>query len=97
MLAAFDQSQNTALSDPSLAVQLAIAIDATGNLANLDIIASSKLAEFDTAAVGAFRAAGPFPTTPDAIKSKDGLVHLRWTLYRDHRQCGTFSVEPLVD
>ncbi|HEY5922447.1 MAG TPA: TonB C-terminal domain-containing protein [Kofleriaceae bacterium] len=97
VLGDFDQRQNTAVSDPNLAVQLALAIDATGNLAKLDVVVSSKLAEFDEAAVKAFRASGPYPTPPDAIKSKDGLVHFRWTLYRDDRQCGTFSVEPIVD
>ena len=35
-------------------------------------------------------------TTPEAIRSVDGRVYLRWGFYRNWRQCGTFNVEPYI-
>jgi hypothetical protein len=40
--------------------------------------------------------AGPYEPTPEAIRSKDGRIYLRWGFYRNWRQCGTFNVEPYI-
>ena len=40
--------------------------------------------------------AGPYEATPDAIRSVDGRIYLRWGFYRNWRQCGTFNVEPYI-
>lgn len=83
------------LNDPSLAVKLAIAIDAQGALADVHVVQTSRVPAFDQAALDAFRAAAPFDAPADAVLAKDGRVRLHWTLYRDERECGTFDVEPL--
>ena len=32
----------------------------------------------------------------DVIRSADGLVYLRWALYRGESQCGTWNAEPYI-
>ncbi len=83
------------LNDPRLAVQLEIAIAMDGSTL-VEVIKPSHVTAFDAAAVDAFEAAAPFDPTPDSIRSADGRVHMRWTLHRDDRECGTFGVEPLL-
>ena len=38
----------------------------------------------------------PFEATPEAIRSVDGRIYLRWGFYRNWRQCGTFNAEPYI-
>jgi len=40
--------------------------------------------------------AGPYEATPEAIRSVDGRIYLRWGFYRNWRQCGSFNVEPYI-
>jgi hypothetical protein len=40
--------------------------------------------------------AAPYESTPEAIRSVDGRIYLRWGFYRNWRQCGTFNVEPYI-
>jgi hypothetical protein len=40
--------------------------------------------------------AAPYEPTPEAIRSVDGRIYLRWGFYRNWRQCGTFNVEPYI-
>ncbi len=83
------------LNDPTLAVTLELAIDVEGALADVHVVTPSHQQAFDDAALDAFRASAPFDTPSGSILASDGLVHLRWTLHRDERECGTFGVEPL--
>lgn len=83
------------LNDPTLAVTLELAIDAQGALADVRVVTPSHQQAFDEAALDAFRASAPFDMPSDPILASDGLVHLRWTLHRDERECGTFGVQPL--
>lgn len=95
-LASLDEKAVTdPLNDPGLAVQLQIAIAADGS-ALVEVIKPSHVSAFDAAAVDAFEAAAPFEPTPASIRSADGRVHMRWTLFRDERECGTFDVDPLL-
>ena len=48
------------------------------------------------AAVDTVISAGPYDATPEAIRSVDGRIYLRWGFYRNWRQCGTFNVEPYI-
>jgi len=72
---------------------------ALGFLSDLDkkatVVKPSGTWIFDAAAVETLVSAAPYEETPEAIRSADGRVHLRWGLYRDQRQCSTFNVEPL--
>jgi hypothetical protein len=60
------------------------------------IAKTSGKTEFDVAAVDTVLSAAPYETTPEAIRSVNGKVYLRWGFYRNWRQCGTFNVEPYI-
>ena len=84
------------INDPTLAVTLELSIDSSGGVQAITLVNASPSRDFNSAAFHAVQAAAPFPSTPASIRSQDGLVHLRWTLHRDNRECGTFGVEPIV-
>jgi hypothetical protein len=48
------------------------------------------------AAVDTVLSAAPYEVTPEAIRSVNGKIYLRWGFYRNWRQCGTFNVEPYI-
>jgi hypothetical protein len=52
--------------------------------------------EFDVAAIDTVISSAPYEATPEAIRSVDGRIYLRWGFYRNWRQCGTFNVEPYI-
>ena len=60
------------------------------------IAKTSGKTEFDVAAVDTVISAAPYEATPEAIRSVDGRIYLRWGFYRNWRQCGTFNVEPYI-
>jgi hypothetical protein len=60
------------------------------------IAKTSGKTEFDVAAVDTVISAGPYDATPEAIRSVDSRIYLRWGFYRNWRQCGTFNVEPYI-
>ena len=84
------------LNDPNLWVNLEISVNPDGSLHKVTIAKTSGKTEFDVAAVDTVISAGPFEQTPEAIRSVDGRIYLRWGFYRNWRQCGTFNVEPYI-
>ncbi len=84
------------LNDPNLWVNLEVSVNADGSLHKVTIAKTSGKTEFDVAAVDAVISAGPYEPTPEAIRSVDGRIYLRWGFYRNWRQCGTFNVEPYI-
>jgi TonB-like protein len=84
------------LNDPNLWVNLEVSVNQDGTLHKVTIAKTSGKTEFDVAAVDAVISAGPYETTPEAIRSVDGRIYLRWGFYRNWRQCGTFNAEPYI-
>jgi TonB family protein len=73
-----------------------ISIDPDGTVHKTTIAKTSGVLEFDVAALDAVLSSGPYEPTPEAIRSVDQRVYLRWGFYRNWRQCGTFNVEPYI-
>ncbi|HEU4612804.1 MAG TPA: TonB family protein, partial [Kofleriaceae bacterium] len=82
--------------DPNLWVNLEISVNPDGSLHKVTIAKTSGKTEFDVAAVDTVITAAPYEATPEAIRSVDGRIYLRWGFYRNWRQCGTFNVEPYI-
>lgn len=87
---------NYPLNDPNLWVNLEISVNADGTVHKVTIARTSGKTEFDVAAIDAVISAGPYDSTPEAIRSVDGRIYLRWGFYRNWRQCGTFNAEPYI-
>jgi TonB family protein len=90
------KSSNHELNDFDLFVAIEVAINPDGSVHKTTIAKTSGQLEFDVAALDTILAAGPYEETPDAIRSVDHRVYLRWGFYRNWRQCGTFNVEPYI-
>ncbi|HEX4419477.1 MAG TPA: energy transducer TonB [Kofleriaceae bacterium] len=84
------------LNDPNLWVNLEVSVNPDGTLHKVTIAKTSGKTEFDVAAVDAVISAGPYEATPEAIRSVDSRIYLRWGFYRNWRQCGTFNAEPYI-
>ncbi len=84
------------LNDPNLWVNLEVSVNKDGTLHKVTVAKTSGKTEFDVAAVDTVISSGPFEPTPEAIRSVDGRIYLRWGFYRNWRQCGTFNVEPYI-
>jgi TonB family protein len=84
------------LNDPNLWVNLELSVNPDGTVHKVTIAKTSGKTEFDVAAVDTVITAGPYEATPEAIRSVDGRIYLRWGFYRNWRQCGTFNVEPYI-
>jgi TonB family protein len=84
------------LNNPDLWVNLEISVNPDGSLHKVTIAKTSGKTEFDVAAVDTVISAGPYESTPEAIRSVDGRIYLRWGFYRNWRQCGTFNAEPYI-
>jgi TonB family protein len=84
------------LNDPNLWVNIEMSINPDGTVHKVTIAKTSGKTEFDVAAVDTVISAGPYEATPEAIRSVDGRIYLRWGFYRNWRQCGTFNVEPYI-
>jgi TonB family protein len=78
-----DLPKDHALSDPELGATVEVVIEGeTGRLADVGIVASSGVPEFDAAAVAAFGHAFPLAPAPAATWSSDGRVYVTWELKR---------------
>ena len=92
-----NKSADYPLNDPNLWVNLELSVNPDGTLHKVTIAKTSGKTEFDVAAVDTVISSAPFEATPEAIRSVDGRIYLRWGFYRNWRQCGTFNVEPSAD
>jgi TonB family protein len=84
------------LNNVDLMVNLEVSINTDGSVHKVTIAQTSGETEFDVAAVDTVLSAAPYEATPEAIRSVNGRVYLRWAFYRNWRQCGTFNVEPYI-
>jgi len=91
-----DKPADDPLNDFELFVNIELAVNPDGTVHKATIAKTSGKLEFDVAAVDTLLTAAPYETTPEAIRSVDGRVYLRWGFYRNWRQCGTFNVEPYI-
>ena len=91
-----NNGSNDSLNDFELWTNLEIAINPDGSIFKVTIVKASGKLEFDVAAIDAVQSSGPYEATPEAIRSVDGRVYMRWGFHRDWRQCGTFNVEPYI-
>lgn len=68
-----------------------------GALAVVRIVRPSGDGAFDDAAIDAVRRAAPFGEAPQAIRSFDGRVYLRWTMHPDPAiACSTRHASPFL-
>jgi len=79
-----------------LYVVLEISVNPDGTVHKTTIAKTSGILEFDVAALDTVLSAAPYEPTPEAIRSVDHRVYMRWGFYRNWRQCGTFNVEPYI-
>lgn len=91
-----DKAADYPLNNPDLWVNLEVAINTDGSVHKVTIAKTSGKTEFDVAAIDTVLSAAPYEPTPEAIRSVNGRVYLRWAFYRNWRQCGTFNVEPYI-
>lgn len=84
------------LNNPDLWTNLEVAVNPDGSVHKVTIAKTSGRTEFDVAAVDTVLSAAPYDPTPEAIRSVNGKIYLRWAFYRNWRQCGTFNVEPYI-
>jgi outer membrane biosynthesis protein TonB len=91
-----DKASDFPLNDFELFVNIELSINPDGSVHKTTIAKTSGKLEFDVAALDTVISAAPYNETPEAIRSVDGRVYLRWGFYRNWRQCGTFNVEPYI-
>jgi len=91
-----DKSADHPMNNPDLWTNLELSVNPDGTLHKVTIVKTSGKTEFDVAAVDTVLSSAPFDATPEAIRSVDGRIYLRWGFYRNWRQCGTFNVEPYI-
>ena len=71
------------LADPELATTVELVIEGeSGRLADVGVVASSGVPEFDAAAVAAFNGAFPLAPPPAASLSSDERLYVTWELHR---------------
>lgn len=83
------------LTDPqsnrTLETVLEIVVDASGDIARVNIVRTSGVTAYDGEAVSIVHQIGPLRAPPAAILSDNGNAYIHWTFWRDQRQCGTFG------
>jgi TonB family protein len=87
---------NHPLNNMDLWTNLEVSVNPDGSVHKVTIAKTSGKTEFDVAAVDTVLSAAPYESTPEAIRSVNGKIYLRWGFYRNWRQCGTFNVEPYI-
>ena len=90
------KSSSHELNDFDLFTVIELAVNPDGTVHKTTIAKTSGKLTFDVAAIDTILSAAPYEETPEAIRSVDGRVYLRWGFYRNWRQCGTFNVEPYI-
>jgi HEAT repeat protein len=86
------------INNPALAAEVYFTIRWDGSPAEVTLGTSSGNKELDRAAVAAVRGEGTkFAVPPVALYGDDGVVHLRWTLARDHRRCSDGELRRVED
>ncbi|MDB4961418.1 MAG: hypothetical protein JWP01_1417 [Myxococcales bacterium] len=91
-----DKSADYPLNNPDLWTNLEVSVNPDGSVHKVTIAKTSGKTEFDVAAIDTVLSSAPYEATPEAIRSVDGRIYLRWGFYRNWRQCGTFNVEPYI-
>jgi outer membrane biosynthesis protein TonB len=91
-----DRGASDPLNNPDLWTNLEVSVNPDGTLHKVTIVKTSGETEFDVAAIDTVMSSAPFEAPPEAIRSSDDRVYLRWGFYRNWRQCGTFNVEPYI-
>jgi TonB family protein len=80
------------LNDPSRVAEADLVVAADGKLLAAKVTKPSGFAGFDDAIPEVLRDSSPFPAPPQAVRSDDGNLHMRWTFARDERRCSGLVV-----
>lgn len=91
-----DKGADHPLNNQDLWTNLEVSVNPDGTVHKVTIAKTSGKTEFDVAAIDTVLSAAPYEQTPEAIRSVNGKIYLRWGFYRNWRQCGTFNVEPYI-
>jgi TonB family protein len=84
------------LADPTLVTKLEIVLNADGTIAEVGVVHASGQILFDHGAWAAVYAGQPYPAAPDAIRSGDGRVYLRWTFKSIEPYCHVIQAERYI-
>ncbi|MCB9557288.1 MAG: TonB family protein [Deltaproteobacteria bacterium] len=84
------------LNDMSLWTMVEVVVGPDGQVKKATVVKPSGVLTFDAAALDVVFSAAPFGRPPPVIHSRDGNVYLHWRFHRNHRQCGTFGVDPYI-
>ncbi|MCK5642330.1 MAG: hypothetical protein KAJ19_16100 [Gammaproteobacteria bacterium] len=76
--------------------KLEVVLDRQGQVVKVGIVKPSGYLPFDVAALDVVFSGGPYGAPPQAIVSPNGKVYMHWEFWRNHRQCGTFGVNPFI-
>ncbi len=90
------KSSSHEMNDFELFTVIELSVNPDGTVHKTTIAKTSGKLTFDVAAIDTVLSAAPYEEPPEAIRSVDGRVYLRWGFYRNWRQCGTFNVEPYI-
>jgi hypothetical protein len=84
------------LNNMKLWTMVEVVLRPDGEVDKATIVRPSGNLPYDVAALDTVFSSGPYGATPREIRSADGKVYLHWRFHRDHRQCGTFGVDPFI-
>jgi TonB family protein len=84
------------LNNTELWTMVEIVVSPSGEVEKATIVKPSGELAFDSVALDTVFSGGPYPPTPNAIRSANGRAYLHWRFHRNHRQCGTFGVDPYI-
>ena len=76
--------------------KILIIVNEDGTLCKHQLVKTSGVVGYDTAAWSAVDRASPFPAPPLALRSPNGKTYVTWSFYRDERQCATDFVDAHV-
>jgi TonB family protein len=84
------------MNNMQLWTMVEIVVMPDGSVAKATVVRPSGILPYDVAALDTVFSSAPYPPTPRDIRSADGRVYMHWRFHRDHRQCGTFGVDPYI-
>jgi TonB family protein len=76
-------------------VDVTIARD--GQMIGSQVTTASGFPGFDDAIIEVLRDSVPFPNPPEAVRSDDDKLHLRWVFARDERRCAGLTIVRVND
>jgi TonB family protein len=84
-------------ADQARKLELELVLDERGSLRDAGVVTSSGSDVFDAAVLEAIARAAPFGATPQAMRSTDGSLYLRWSVSSDPTYGCTLGARPHME